>query len=168
MGNGMGSSKSITMDESSIWESRNELRVSLGITLGNNVSGSGYKTMSIGKSMTISKTMTIGKTMSIGKRSVDDWTDWCVVDERSGGSQNFGCSSNNSGVSVSRSLAKVMPSISQTMISISNGKGVGSNFSSNLSWSFNDSFYNWNMGNCSNCGQSITQSMVSQWKSGPM
>merc|ERR1711892_1410869 len=122
--------------------------VSLGITLGNNVSGSGYKTM------------------SIGKRSVDDWTDWCVVDERSWGSQNFGCSSDNSGVSVSRPLAKVMPSISQTMISISDGKGVGSNFSSNLSWSFNDSFYNWNMGNCSNCGQSITQSMVSQWKSG--
>merc|ERR1711892_987510 len=90
--------------------------VSLGITLDNNVSRSGYKTMSIGKSMTI------GKTMSIGKRSVDDWTDWSVVDERSGGSQNFGCSTDNSGVSVSRPLAKVMPSISQTMISISDGK----------------------------------------------
>merc|ERR1719452_305022 len=77
--------------------------------------------------------------------------DWWVVDQRSGSSKNFGGSSKDSWVSFSRPLANKVTSIAKTMIANSNREGMGSNFSSNLSWSFNNSLHHWNMGNCSNC-----------------
>jgi len=92
MGNSMSSSKrkaSISsMSKASIRESSNQLRISLSITLGNNV---GSRKSMVWESQSIS---------SIGNRSGKDRPDRRVVDERSRSGDDSGGASNNSRVSI--------------------------------------------------------------------
>jgi hypothetical protein len=92
MGNSMSSSKrkaSISsMWKTSVRESSNQLRVSLSLTLGNDV---GSRKSVVWESISIS---------SVGKRSSEDRPHRWVVDERSRSGDDSGGASNNSGVSI--------------------------------------------------------------------
>ena len=91
MGDSVGSSKgktsitSISMDKASIRKSSNQLRISLGLTLANDMSSG--KTIS--KMSKMSKTITISK-WGMGNHGGNSMVeDWRVVDERGGGPQNW-------------------------------------------------------------------------------
>merc|ERR1719341_373787 len=139
MGDSVGSSKgktSIAMDETSIRKSSNQLRIGFGLTLANDM-GSGKSISKMSKTVTISE-------WGMG----DNWTDWRVVDERGGGSDDSGGSSQDSGVSISRSLANIVTTIiiAKTVITNSNRDSMSSNLGGNLSRGLNNSFHNWDMG----------------------
>eukprot|EP00091_Calanus_sinicus_P023851 TRINITY_DN827_c0_g1_i9.p1 TRINITY_DN827_c0_g1~~TRINITY_DN827_c0_g1_i9.p1 ORF type:complete len:215 (+),score=45.45 TRINITY_DN827_c0_g1_i9:157-801(+) len=126
MGDSMGSSKgktSITVDKTSIRESSNQLRISLGLALANDM-GSGKSISKMSKTITISK-------WGMGDHGGNS-TDWRVVDERGGGGDDSGGSSQDSGVSISRPLANIVTTIAiaKTVIANSNGDSMGSNLGS--------------------------------------
>jgi len=150
MGNSVGSSKGKTSiakmagiaksSKASIWKSSNQLRISLGLTLANDMMSSGQ---------TISK---MSKTITISKWGMSDHggnsTDWRVMDERGGGGDDSGGSSKDSGVSISRPLAKIVTTIAiaKTVITKSNWDSMSSNLGSNLSGGLNNTLHNGDMG----------------------
>jgi len=126
MGHSVGSCERKSSNwKASIWESSNQLRISLGLTLGNDMSSSESV---VWESQAISVS-------SIGRGSKDGSHRW-VVDERGGGGDHSGGSSKDGGISLGITLGNhvssgehtsetSIPSIGETSISKSRGSKDG-------------------------------------------
>merc|ERR1719342_151167 len=98
--------------ETSIWESSNQLRISLSITLGNHMSSI--------RETSITNMSSIWEASIPKSRSSNNSSDWWVVDKRSGGTDHPGRASKDGRISISITLGNHVSSIRETSITSSN------------------------------------------------
>merc|ERR1719481_727916 len=135
MGDSVGSCERKSSNwKASIRKSSNQLRISLGLTLGND--------MSSGEDTSETSIPSIGETSITKSRGSKDGSDRWVVDERGGGADYSGGSGEDGGVGLGRPLAVE----SESVISNSNRDGMGSNLGGDFCGGDLNILYNWDMG----------------------
>merc|ERR1719206_1708576 len=109
MGDSVSSSKREPSNwETSIWESSNQLRISLSITLGNHMSSI--------RETSITNMSSIWETSIPKSRSSNNSSAWWVVDKRGGGTDHPGGAGKDGRISVCITLGNHMSSIRETTI----------------------------------------------------